>query len=146
MADISDQWVEEYVSWLWDYDQERAAEIETEYVEAIQKRNAIIADEFGGDPHGIFTGTREQKDRYNGLSSRIVLIQSEAYDWGTKTDWGNNLEMYMDLEFIHPEREEMKPVFESGWYQNGSGDLFHYDGVIWDTVPKEEIRELEYLG
>ena len=141
-----DNSVEEYVTWLRDYDQERAIEIEVEYTEAVQKRDAMIADEFGGVAHGIFNGTREQKDRYNELSSRIVRIYSEASDWGAKTNWGKDLEMYMDLEFMHPEREEMRPVVESGWYQNGNGDLFHYDGVIWDNVPKEEMKELEYLG
>jgi hypothetical protein len=34
----------------------------------------------------------------------------------------------------------------AGWYQNSSGDLFHYDGVVWDTVPSESVRNLEFLG
>jgi hypothetical protein len=34
----------------------------------------------------------------------------------------------------------------SGWYQNSIGDLYHYDGVIWDNVPNEQIKSLEYLG
>jgi len=32
-----------------------------------------------------------------------------------------------------------------GWYQNSAGDLFHYDGVVWDVVP-DSIKKLEYLG
>ena len=35
---------------------------------------------------------------------------------------------------------------DAGWYQNADGDLYHYDGTIWDTVPKEQIKDLEYLG
>lgn len=34
----------------------------------------------------------------------------------------------------------------SGWYQNGNGQLFYYDGVVWDVVPSERIEKLEYLG
>lgn len=33
-----------------------------------------------------------------------------------------------------------------GWYQNGIGGLFYYDGVIWDSVPEDGLRNLEYLG
>jgi hypothetical protein len=35
---------------------------------------------------------------------------------------------------------------KEGWYQNHDGQLFHYDGVIWDEVPSERIEKLEYLG
>jgi len=37
-------------------------------------------------------------------------------------------------------------VPETGWYQDKSGNLYKYDGVIWDEVPKDRISELEYLG
>jgi hypothetical protein len=33
-----------------------------------------------------------------------------------------------------------------GWYQDNKGGLFHYDGVVWDTVPDAKYQELEYLG
>jgi len=33
-----------------------------------------------------------------------------------------------------------------GWYQNSKGDLYKYDGLIWDVVPAENISTLEYLG
>lgn len=33
-----------------------------------------------------------------------------------------------------------------GWYQSASGELYHYDGVIWDKVPYEDLTKLEYLG
>lgn len=35
---------------------------------------------------------------------------------------------------------------EEGWYQNSRGDLFHYDGVVWDDVPVERVQDLEFLG
>jgi hypothetical protein len=33
-----------------------------------------------------------------------------------------------------------------GWYQSLTGQLYHYDGVVWDVVPTEKVGELEYLG
>lgn len=33
-----------------------------------------------------------------------------------------------------------------GWYQDSKGELFHYDGVVWDVVPDGRIDQLEYLG
>jgi hypothetical protein len=34
----------------------------------------------------------------------------------------------------------------TGWYQDVKGLLYHYDGVVWDVVPTEDISRLEYLG
>lgn len=34
---------------------------------------------------------------------------------------------------------------EIGWYQGADGELYHYDGVIWDEVPGREVK-LEFLG
>jgi hypothetical protein len=41
-----------------------------------------------------------------------------------------------------------KPIKEiaAGWYQNSKGLLYHYDGVVWDDVPLDNLKELEYLG
>jgi hypothetical protein len=38
--------------------------------------------------------------------------------------------------------EEVEP----GWYQDKKGDLFFYDGIVWDIVPTVKISDLEYLG
>jgi len=37
-------------------------------------------------------------------------------------------------------------VPETGWYQDKSGNLYQYDGVVWDEVPKDRVSDLEYLG
>jgi hypothetical protein len=37
-------------------------------------------------------------------------------------------------------------VTRAGWHQNAKGKLFHFDGVVWDEVPEEQINKLEYLG
>lgn len=33
-----------------------------------------------------------------------------------------------------------------GWYQDGDGGLYHFDGQVWDVVPEEMRKRLEYLG
>jgi hypothetical protein len=58
----------------------------------------------------------------------------------------------LNLNAIYKERTEM---FRStimvdgvhvGWHQDSSGNLYHYDGVIWDVVPEMRVNQLEYLG
>ncbi len=34
----------------------------------------------------------------------------------------------------------------SGWYQDAEGNLYHFDGSVWDVVPEEVTKRLEYLG
>lgn len=41
---------------------------------------------------------------------------------------------------------DYKPNPTEGWYQNSAGELFHYDGVVWDQVPEETLNNLEFLG
>ena len=51
------------------------------------------------------------------------------------------------LEFMKDSKGDWHQVVSrEGWYQSKSGELYHYDGVIWDEVPKERLEELEYLG
>lgn len=33
-----------------------------------------------------------------------------------------------------------------GWYQDLKGNLYKYDGVVWDVVPENKPDELEFLG
>jgi hypothetical protein len=57
------------------------------------------------------------------------------------------VEKYQNLEFLRDDKGRWNQVVaKTGWYQNSDGDLYHYDGVIWDEVPKERIEKLEYLG
>lgn len=35
---------------------------------------------------------------------------------------------------------------EVGWYQDSDGGLYHFDGLVWDVVPEEVTKRLEYLG
>lgn len=50
---------------------------------------------------------------------------------------------FENLEFMRDRKDATVLV---GWYQNLSGELFHYDGSIWDNVPGERVQELEFLG
>ena len=42
--------------------------------------------------------------------------------------------------------EENKEPVRSGWYQDSVGGLFHYDGLVWDIVPRHRVQDLEFLG
>jgi len=75
-------------------------------------------------------------------------------EWRTKPHRGIDIDApifeqavkdYMNLEFLRDDKGRFVES-KSGWYQNANGDLFHYDGTVWDSVPKEAIRDLEYLG
>lgn len=51
-------------------------------------------------------------------------------------------------EFLKEDERTVKEAMKhmKGWYQNSKGDLFHYDGIVWDDVPGESIKDLEFLG
>lgn len=51
-------------------------------------------------------------------------------------------------EFLKEDERTVKEAKKhmKGWYQNSKGDLFHYDGIVWDDVPGESIKDLEFLG
>ncbi len=36
--------------------------------------------------------------------------------------------------------------YKAGWYQDRDGNLYQYDGVVWDVVPETASGNLEYLG
>tara|TARA_B110000503_G_scaffold88259_1_gene133836 strand:- start:14787 stop:15014 length:228 start_codon:yes stop_codon:yes gene_type:complete len=55
------------------------------------------------------------------------------------------VETYNSLEFLRDDKGRFVEAM-SGWYQNSSGVLFHYDGVVWDNVPSEQVIDLEFLG
>jgi len=58
-------------------------------------------------------------------------------------------ELMMKEMNYYPERLISSVTVEGvkvGWYQDSKGSLYHYDGVIWDSVPTDIISRLEYLG
>jgi len=59
----------------------------------------------------------------------------------------NELGFSMDELYKFARDQEGRFVtLESGWYQSPRGDLFKYDGVVWDNVPDCALNSLEYLG
>jgi hypothetical protein len=59
-------------------------------------------------------------------------------------------ETMRDLERLSIRRDTVgrwtEDVPEAGWYQDKNGNLYQYDGVLWDEVPKDRVSDLEYLG
>ncbi len=54
---------------------------------------------------------------------------------------------YRNLEFLRDDKGRWTELeTKAGWYQDSNGNLYQYDGVIWDEVPKERVEKLEYLG
>lgn len=43
---------------------------------------------------------------------------------------------------VKPRAKEDLP----GWYQDVEGNLYKYDGVVWDVVPDSRAGKLEFLG
>ncbi len=57
------------------------------------------------------------------------------------------MKQFESLNFLRDSHGRWSPeIPEAGWYQNSAGELFKYDGVVWDVVPSERIDRLEYLG
>lgn len=58
------------------------------------------------------------------------------------------LDIFEDLDAIgRPKAEPNRFVdYKAGWYQDLNGNLYQYDGVVWDVVPVKEAGELEFLG
>lgn len=46
---------------------------------------------------------------------------------------------------IDPTSLQTYSASEAGWYQSAAGELYHYDGIIWDEVPPSGLK-LEFLG
>lgn len=36
--------------------------------------------------------------------------------------------------------------YQTGWYQDLDGNLYKYDGIVWDVVPETRTGRLEFLG
>ena len=94
------------------------------------------------------TGTDRDKQTLNSYSMKIAaferwLLAAPIYD---RLKQEHPIEL---PEFLKDVERDSKGRFIDtvmGWYQNSHGDLFHYDGTVWDSVPTEKINDLEFLG
>lgn len=115
------------------------------------KKNAILEVQLDGDFKNLYNPEtpKRVKNEWNDIGIKEAELVSEAYEAHVKAGFPS----------LNSAREEVLPEFmrdgigrwteadvATGWYQNSVGDLYHYDGVIWDTVPKERIKDLEFLG
>lgn len=52
------------------------------------------------------------------------------------------MDIKQDIETVPKERYV---DYKAGWYQDLSGNLYKYDGVVWDVVPGRDTK-VEFLG
>jgi hypothetical protein len=110
-------------------------------------REEFIQDHLGGDVTTFYKASKQVRDEFHSIASDIVDLQRIAnketnYGRTAKQEALDNLDFMNDPKLVYRQQKELL----AGWYQNLATELFYYDGVIWDKIPKERINELEYLG
>jgi len=109
------------------------------------------------NPNDIFSQPASVTSELNRLSTKIIryeekLMSTPIYDELLREKMeAARVEDDSDLpEFLRDNKDTMSKMKEIevvvGWYQNSKGDLFHYDGTIWDNVPGDKLQDLEFLG
>jgi len=108
------------------------------------------------DPDGTFHMERmntDDKAILNSLSSKIARYELKFSKTPIYDALAKKRPQILDEsrlpDFLRDDKgrwaENTKTAMR-GWYQNSAGDLYHYDGVVWDDIPSEKIEELEFLG
>jgi hypothetical protein len=124
-----------------------AQDYEDLYKHHQQARDQFIEDHLGGDVATFYKASKQVRDEFHSIGSDIVDLQRIAnketnYGRTAKQEALDNLDFMNDPKLVYRQQKELL----AGWYQNLATELFYYDGVIWDKIPKERINELEYLG
>lgn len=129
----------------------KAAKYKVDIFSISAAKSAIVEVQLDGDVNNIFNPDtpKRVKDEWNELGSRSIKLTEEA-----RIAYENlgspELDQKEELpEFIRDDIgrwEAVKKKVSAGWYQDSVGELYHYDGVIWDNVPKVKIDDLEFLG
>ena len=118
------------------------------YKDNVVARDQFIEDHLGGDVKTFYKATKQVRDEFHSIASDIVALQRIA---NKETNYGRtarqeegleSLDFMNDPKLVYRQQRDLL----SGWYQNTASELFFYDGVIWDKIPKEKVNELEYLG
>lgn len=97
----------------------------------------------------IYSAPHSDKQKLNELSGKIFAYERHLSGSPIFAKMAQRYEEDELPEFLKNVVRDDKGRFTEtvvGWYQNSCGDLFHYDGVIWDSVPNEKIEDLEFLG
>ena len=107
------------------------------------QRRLLIENELSGDASNLSKASSVVKSKYLRLDKELVALGQVAFD--NLPVFEDVLEKYENLEFLRDDKGRFIEAV-NGWYQNVKGELYHYDGVVWDNVPNEKVSELEYLG
>lgn len=86
----------------------------------------------------------EIMDEYDSHKHRAFIYEELVEKYGKEIFEEPELPEFMRKEKLV--NEVMDAFARQGWYQNSAGDLYHYDGVVWDNVPQEKTEDLEFLG
>ena len=108
-------------------------------------RDDVVSMYLDGDSSNVFRedvspGIRETYERH---SSGVVRLLGEAME--KLPIYEKTAKEYENLNFLRDDKGRFTDIV-NGWYQNSRGDLFHYDGIVWDNVPSERVSNLEFLG
>lgn len=91
----------------------------------------LLENGFGSDEIADLLGLIG--DEYSLAKEELEAIRSE-------------LELEAMPEFKPGPKKPEYVEYEAGWYQDLKGNLYKYDGVVWDVVPENKPEELEFLG
>jgi len=118
------------------------------YLDAWKKRTEL-EEMFPGSK--IFNGTELDKRAWNDSMVTITLFEESVVDTPIyeKLVEKHGAEIFSPWPKFLTDTVDEKPKrsVKNGWYQNLRGELFHYNGDVWDRgVPAERDEELEFLG
>lgn len=145
-------WIRNYTDEIAKYLKDSNASAEAfekfeEYKKALTLREDLISEYPGNN---IFQASKWAKDKLNEYSSKIINYEVEIMGSPIYEDLKKKYENQSDWpDFMRDNKGKFRETplpANTGWYQNSKGELFHYDGTIWDNVPEERLQALEYLG
>lgn len=129
----------------------KAAKYKVDVFSLAAAKRAIIEVQLGGDMDKIFDAEtpKRVKDEWNEIGKQQAKLLMDAVTAKSNIEGIVTPDDEELPDFIKDDgymtRKAMK-LMSSGWYQNSSGELYHYDGVVWDNVPSVKIDDLEFLG
>ena len=117
------------------------------YKKTLALREDLLSEYPGNN---IFQASKWAKDKLNEYSSKIIGYEVEIMGSPIYEDLKKKYENQSDWpDFMKDNKGKFTETIQTvstGWYQNSRGELFHYDGTIWDSVPEDRLQALEYLG
>jgi len=113
-----------------------------DYTDSWAKLNEMHRKYPGQD---IFDASAEDKKKWNELSTSVSAYEMKVENTPIFDEMRRRYEEEGDLpEFLTGGKAVTIDV--AGWYQNLRGDLYHYNGTVWDKGVPGRTEELEFLG